>query len=231
MSVKAVWLFGSRARKDQSRGSDTDLLLVGSEGKHRNVSIGHLSMFFYPWEKLLEDAQDGNLFTCHLVREAAPIYDPERFLGKLDDTFVLRRSYAAEIQQASDLGWFLDRHGSEIRPTVVVRRMTWCIRTILIARSAEAGNPVFAPEALAQLARSNEARELLVERRQRRADATMRQKFRLFLMKEAMPLPFEEICSVSQFEERFCMSGNRVGLQTISSRANAAEHAGPYEAG
>lgn len=215
MTISAIWLFGSRARNQQTRGSDTDLLLVGGEDRTRHVSIGHLSMFFYAWEKLLEDAQGGNLFTCHIVREAVPIYDPDCFLDKLSENFVLRRSYATEIQQASELGWFLDRYGSELRAALVAKRMIWCIRTILIARSAEVGAPVFSPEALIQLTRSNSARELLAERHQRHADAVMRHKFRLFLKEEAMPLPLADTLSMEQFEARFHSTGNHVALQAM----------------
>ena len=92
--VSAILLFGSRAREDNSRGSDTDLLLISPPGEPQHKAIGHLSMFFYPWEKLAADARDGDLFVCHIVHEAKPVFDP---LGQLDD---LRRGHA---QFAGDL--------------------------------------------------------------------------------------------------------------------------------
>lgn len=230
MTVSAIWLFGSRARNQQSRGSDTDLLLVGSENRTRHVSVGHLSMFFYTWEKLVRDAQEGNLFTCHIVREAVPVYDANGILERLRENFTLRRSYATEIQQASELGWFLDRYSSELPTTIVARRMIWCIRTILIARSAETGTPVFSPEALMQFARSFAARELLTERHQRHADAAMRHKFRLFLREEAMPLPFADSWSMDEFEDRFQSTENHVALQAMHSGRLGLEDTHTYGA-
>ncbi|RYE62208.1 MAG: nucleotidyltransferase domain-containing protein [Oxalobacteraceae bacterium] len=227
MTVSAIWLFGSRARNQQSRGSDTDLLLVGSEDSTRHVSIGHLSMFFYTWAKLLSDAQSGNLFTCHIVREAVPIYDSDGILNTLRENFTLRRSYATEIQQASDLGWFLDRYGSLLHTTNVARRMIWCIRTILIARSAEAGTPVFSPDALMELTQSSAARDLLTERHQRHADAAMRHKFRIFLRDEAMHLPGSDQWSVAQYEARFRSTQNAVALRALRA-TRFTENENPY---
>ena len=73
--ISAILLFGSRAREDNGRGSDTDLLLISPPGTPQHKSIGHLSMFFYPWEKLTNDAREGDLFVCHIVREAKPVFD------------------------------------------------------------------------------------------------------------------------------------------------------------
>jgi predicted nucleotidyltransferase len=42
MAISAIFLFGSRAREDHERGSDTDLLLVASEDAPRHSTIGNL---------------------------------------------------------------------------------------------------------------------------------------------------------------------------------------------
>ena len=171
--ISAILLFGSRAREDSGRGSDTDLLLIAPPGTPRHKSIGHLSMFFYSWEKLLQDARDGDLFVCHIVNEAMPVFDPLGQLDQLRSAFRLRRNYSREIAQARDLGWLLDRHAAAFAPSVVVRRMIWCVRTILIARRAELGAPAFAPATPADGA-SESRRELLLNRHQRRLDVSMR---------------------------------------------------------
>jgi len=212
--VSAILLFGSRAREDNSRGSDTDLLLVSPPGTPQHKSIGHLSMFFYPWEKLKADARDGDLFVCHIVREAKPVFDPLSQLDQLRSQFRLRTSYAREITHALDLGRFLDRHAGALNSNVVVRRMVWCVRTILIARLAERGTPVFAPLELAMAAPASAA-DLLADRHQRRLDATMRQRFRQFMMQEDPNGALPSGATVDDYRSLFLRTGNKVGLQTI----------------
>lgn len=211
--VSAVLLFGSRARGDNSRGSDTDLLLISPPGTPQHKSIGALSMFFYPWEKLISDACDGDLFVCHIVHEAKPVFDPLGQLDHLRSRFRLRTSYAREIAHARDLGWFLDRYAGALNANVVVRRMVWCVRTSLIAQLAERGTPAFAPAALATVAPS--AADLLANRHKRRLDVTMRQRFRKYLVQESgLPaLPGE--ATIEDYRALFAQTGNEVGLQTI----------------
>jgi hypothetical protein len=215
MSITAVLLFGSLAREDHIRGSDTDILLVGDDGEPRHLSAGHLSMFYYPWAKLADDAKRGDLFLCHIVREAKALFDPEFRLQQLRSAFELRASYQFEIKQATDLGWFLLRYGSDINSTLLVKRIIWCVRTILIARSAEAGEPVFAPLTLAQRSRSGAAKELIMDRHNRRPDAAMRHRFRSFLLSDTDPDGFYESATSEEFLERFNKSLNTVALQTV----------------
>ncbi len=212
--VSAILLFGSRARGDNSRGSDTDLLLISPPGTPQHKSIGHLSMFFYPWQKLTADARDGDLFVCHIVREAKPVFDPLGQLDQLRSQFRLRTNYAREIAQAHDLGWFLDRHAGALNDNVVVRRMAWCIRTILIARLAERGTPAFAPLELL-IAAPASAADLLADRHQRRLDATMRQRFRQYMIHEDVSPVLPSEATIDDYRSLFLRTGNKVGLQTI----------------
>ncbi len=211
--VSAILLFGSRARDDHGRGSDTDLLLVSPPGTPQHKSIGHLSMFFYPWDKLTADARDGDLFVCHIVREAKPVFDPLDQLDELRSKFRLRKSYAHEIAQACDLGWFLDSHGGALNAPMVVRRMVWCVRTITIAQLAEHGRPAFAPTELA--AASPLAAGILVNRHQRRLDVAMRQQFRQYLMQRGGSPALPHEATLEDYRALFVRTGNKVGLQTI----------------
>lgn len=223
--VSAILLFGSRAREDNTRGSDTDLLLIASPTAPQHKSIGHLSMFFYPWEKLADDARGGDLFVCHIVREAKAVFDPTHQLDKLRSLFRLRSSYAREIAQAGALGWLLDRHAGAFDSQVVSRRMIWCIRTILIARLAERGTPEFAPAALAASAPESAA-NLLQNRHQRRADATMRQRFRHFLVQAAGEPPLPVNATIDEYRAFFARTDNKVGLQTIERGSLMLEEEG-----
>ncbi|MBX9647948.1 MAG: nucleotidyltransferase domain-containing protein [Xanthobacteraceae bacterium] len=219
--VSAVLLFGSRARGDNEKGSDTDLLMVSPPGVPRHRSIGSVSMFFYPWSKLLTDALDGDLFVCHIVRESKPIFDPGGRLGHLRAAFRLRPNYGRDISLASDLGWFVDRHADVLKSAVVAKRMLWCVRTILIARTAERGAPVFAPAALAATT-SGAGAALLYMRHQRRTDAAMRRHFRQFLTEEGHGPPLADTAVPSDYLEHFHQTENGVAIQTLCQKNQAA---------
>ena len=215
MPVVATLLFGSHARADQSEGSDTDLLMVNLDDETRHVSVGHLSLFLYPWHKLEHDARDGDLFVCHLVCEAKPLFDPDGYLPKLKEAFRFRSDYVAEIVHATDFGWYLVRFGEDLNLNLQAKRALWCIRTILIARSAERHEPVFAPQLLAEQTRSVAGRDLLTSRHSARDHAEVRQSLRLFLEEETTLDPFNKLADRSAFIERFRATSNQVALETL----------------
>lgn len=216
--INSVLLFGSRARGDHERGSDTDLLMITSSGSPKHKSIGHLSMFFYPWCKLLSDATEGDLFVCHVAMEGKSIFDPSHRLDKLRANIRVKASYDREVSWASDLGWLLDRHADALAPGMVAKRMLWCVRTILIARTAEQGQPEFSPAKLAIASPSRAVSELLLERHQRRTDALMRRRFRAFLASDAKAPPLAHDATTDEFLDLFLRTGNEVGLRTLRGR-------------
>lgn len=215
MSVAATLLFGSLARDDRSEGSDTDLLMIGLDDETRHVSIGHISLFLYPWRQLEQAARDGDLFVCHLVREAKALIDPDSYLPKLKHAFQLRSSYEAEIERASDFGWFLVRFGAELNAQLLAKRTLWCVRTILIARSAERRDPVFAPKHLAEQTSSAAARDLLQNRRTSRDGTHARSLLRQFLVDDGFGDQSLEHANRASFVEKFAATSNKVALQTI----------------
>jgi hypothetical protein len=221
MAVAATFLFGSLARDDQSEGSDTDLLMVNLDDETRHVSVGHLSLFLYPWRQLERDAQDGDLFVCHLVREAKPLIDPNGYLPQLQGLFRFRADYSAEINRAIDFGWYLVLFGNELNELLQTKRALWCIRTILIARSAERRDPIFAPHRLAEQTRSAAGRDLLINRHHARDGGAVRQSLRLFLDEEAAPDPFVEGADREAFIKRFIATSNKVALQTLRQEAQS----------
>ena len=215
MPVVATLLFGSLARADHTERSDTDILMVGLGDETRHVSIGHLSLCLYPWRTLEQNARDGDLFVCHLVREATPLWDPEGYLSKLRETFQYRSDYKAEIAHATDLGWYLVRFGQGLNSHLQTKRALWCIRTILIARTAQRLDPVFSPQLLAEQTRSVAGRDLLTNRHTARKVAEVRQLLRLFLEEETMSDPFNEEADQSTFIARFKTTSNKVALNTL----------------
>lgn len=227
MSVVSTLLFGSLARADHSAGSDTDLLMVSLDESTHHVSIGHLSLFVYPWFQLQADARDGDLFVCHLVQEAKPLLDPEDYLAKLRSVFRFKSSYRDEIERAIDFGMYLVRYGDEINSALLTKRALWCIRTILIARSAEKRAPVFAPHRLAELTHSSEGSDLLTNRRISRDSTTVRLYLHKFLQVETVLDRALETADRTIFVERFIATSNRVALQTL--RQEERSRAGYFE--
>lgn len=215
MPVAATLLFGSLARADQTEGSDTDLLLIGLEEETRHVTVGHLSLFLYPWTQLERDARDGDLFVCHLVQEAKPLIDPDGYLERLRQAFRYRVSYAAEIGRATDLAWFLANFGNELNPQLLFRRALWCVRTVLIARSAEARQPVFAPARLADTTLSAPARDLLLDRRTARDSVAVQKVLRDFLIRDQASDHWLDGVNRAAFIKRFETTANKVALHTL----------------
>jgi predicted nucleotidyltransferase len=215
MPVVATLLFGSVARSDNAEGSDTDLLMVNLDDETRHISVGHASVFLYPWIRLKLDAEEGDLFACHLALEAKAIFDPEGYLPKLKESFRFKSNYQSEIARATELGWFLARFGEGLNPALQAKRILWCVRTILIARSAELRDPVFAPGLLAERTKSGAARELLSKRHDRRDDAALRHSLREFLKEETTVESFHEQAGRAAFTRRFRETSNKVALQTL----------------
>lgn len=215
MAIAASLLFGSLARTDHGEGSDTDLLMINLEDETRHVSVGHLSLFIYPWRRLEKDAQSGDLFTCHLVQEAKALVDPDDYLAQLRRSFRFRQSYQEEIERASDLGWYLVMFGHELNSSLLAKRVLWCVRTVLIARSVEQRAPVFAPPELANQTRSQPARDLLTRRHHQRDDDSLRQALRAFLETELPSPPPPISADRSMFLAQFLKTSNKVALQTL----------------
>lgn len=215
MAIAATLLFGSLARADHSAGSDTDLLMINLEDEKRHVSVGSLSLFIYPWRQLEEDARSGDLFICHLVEEAKPLVDPDRYLPRLQRAFQFRPSYQDDIERASDLGWYLVRFGGILNSALLAKRALWCIRTVLIARSAERRAPVFAPRQLARQTLSKPAREFLYARHHQRDNDNIRDALRAFLETEVPSASSLADADESVFLSHFSTTLNKVALQTL----------------
>ena len=189
--------------------------MINLDDETRHVSVGHLSLFIYPWRRLEQDARSGDLFTCHLVQEAKVLIDPDDYLKQLRRSFQFRPSYHEEVERASDLGWYLVLFGDELNAALLAKRVLWCVRTVLIARSAERRAPIFAPQELAAQTQSPPARELLAHRHQQRDGDDLRQALRAFLETETPSPPPEIEADRSMFLSRFAATSNKVALQTL----------------
>ena len=228
MTATAMLLFGSHARGDQDSRSDTDLLLITQEDAPRHVMNGHLSTSLYSFEDLRSRAQNGDLFVCHIVRESIPIYDPAGQLNMLRSEFSFRQSYEDEIQRATDLGWFLVEHGMSIGSDALVnKRIAWCVRTILISRSAEMGIPVFSALSLAEFAKSNAVLTLVKNKDETVIDVEILRDLEVLLTSFGGDRIFRPRGSYSDYRRRFDSTMNKVGRGTL--RADAVASLGYHE--
>ncbi|MGN7713722.1 anti-phage Hailong system nucleotidyltransferase HalB [Agrobacterium radiobacter] len=222
MTATAMLLFGSHARGDQDARSDTDLLLITQEDTPRHVMNGHVSTSFYSFEDLRSRAQNGDLFVCHIVRESIPIYDPISQLKLLRSEFRLRLSYEDEIQRATDLGWFLVDHGTSItNPSLVNKRIAWCVRTILISRSAESGKPVFSALSLAEFAGSLFVLTLIKNKDEDIVNADILRSLEVVLADFGGKRVFKKRGDYTDYRKRFVDTLNQVGLGTLRADAEA----------
>jgi len=217
MTISAVALFGSRARGDGDETSDVDLLLFTNEDEPRHVTMGNISLSLYPLAHLLGLASNGDLFACHLALEAKPIHDPDGQLAQLRANFQLRGSYSAEVGQASDLGWLLARFGQSLpNASLVNRRIAWCIRTILIGRSAERRQPIFATAALVEFASTPAVEELIkLKSSQRSPTNEILAQLESFLESWGNPDPALSTTIPAGYRQRFAQTRNSVGLGTL----------------
>jgi predicted nucleotidyltransferase len=220
MTISAMLLYGSHARGDEDIFSDTDLLLISEDDRPQHVQKGHLSTSIYPLEDLLTRARQGDLFVCHIAREAKAIYDPSDQLGLLRQHFVLRASYEQEILHASDLGWFIVDFGRESHlQSLLNRRIAWCVRTILIAKSAELKRPVFSAAELAEFAQSGDVLRLIKNKETDRADPEALAMLRNFLLAFGSVRFQGAVASYGAYLKQFSDTSNSVALSLIKAEA------------
>lgn len=222
MAISFLVLFGSQARGDADGASDTDLLLATEEPGIRHVSEGKLSLSFYGLANLRERAAHGDLFVCHVVSEGRLLAGDAEQFDELRRAFRLRSDYGDEVAKASDLGRFLIRHGAGLRNDQLVnRRLAWVARTILIARSAETGHPVFSPKALAGWAHAPEVEALVSSRYSTERVTKSLRTLGEVIEQWGERAPAPEPRSVSSYRERFTLTDNAVALQTLAWRTGA----------
>jgi len=182
----------------------------------RHVTESNLSLSFYPLEHLVALAREGDLFVFHLIREGKPIDDPESVFPRLQAEFTLRDSYSREIGHASDLGWFLANCGENLFDlSLVNRRIGWCVRTILIARSAELGEPIYSATRLAEFSGLPSVFGLLRHRKDKEISPGAVAALKDFLAIWGQASPVRNLMSEEAFARHFEETNNEVAIRTI----------------
>ncbi|WP_447888294.1 anti-phage Hailong system nucleotidyltransferase HalB [Serratia fonticola] len=143
MNIKCLALYGSCARGDQDASSDIDFFAIHDQNEYRMYINGNFNMALYPEKKAFEIMNDGNLFALHIKEESKSIFNYE-LLNDLKDSFKYKDSYCEDISIASTLGRFIISEQKKIKNFALLnKRLSWCVRTILIAKSADMKEPVF----------------------------------------------------------------------------------------
>lgn len=136
-NLQCLILFGSHARGDIDQNSDLDLLGVDNSNQHKTVSINKVNLSLYSYEHLVNMAKNGDPFVFHLINEG------KCFFGK--DIFDLIKEsfqYKADTLYLNDAkaACYLANKIYQNRDAIVTskwwlanKRISWCIRTIIIS--------------------------------------------------------------------------------------------------
>ncbi|TAY98658.1 nucleotidyltransferase domain-containing protein [Rhizobium leguminosarum] len=226
MGIEAIFLYGSWARGDQGERSDKDLLMVTDEEKGYHVTDGVNSMTYYPLSSLKSKALLGDLFIYHIVLEAKCVLDPNNVLSLLRKTFKPKESYFAETRHGGDLGWYLVHHHLSLPLGLVAKRIAWSVRTVLIARSATRGRPVFSPENLVSLSDFEDTDILIASRHGNFSNGALR-ALRSFLEFEKFPDPLGPEAGDVLWRRHFAETSNYVGIQLLK-KSSEESLSSPY---
>jgi len=221
MSIQTLIIYGSTARDEQHSGSDVDLLGITLDIDHALIVKKKVNLSIYPLQKMLNMAIHGDLFMLHLICEGRAIYDGPGHFDVLNEKFHYRNSYADDVDNASQLGWSLiDIVESSTSYALINKRIAWCVRTILIAKSAEMRQPVFSSTALSELANSSDVLKIIENKNNPSFDAGIVRSFAYFLQQFGSNKKAKgRKLSLKQYFDHFKNTNNEVGLKTVRALA------------
>ncbi|KAB0657131.1 nucleotidyltransferase domain-containing protein [Burkholderia diffusa] len=224
MSILALALYGSRAREDQQPESDVDLFAVTADADYRMIVQNNINIACYPRALAINRASTGDLFMLHIVREAKTLLDTGGEMDVLRQSFKYRDNYKPEIIHASDVAWFmLDNAGSFRNYAFFNKRVAWCVRTILIALSAEARNPVFSAKLLGEFSESHDAFQLICAKSSAQYNPACLQSLALFLRRFGHPNPVADTWrDATGYALHFSRTNNVMGLKTVAAIRGSA---------
>lgn len=220
MSILALALYGSRARGDHNPDSDVDLFAITDDSSYKMIVENSVNMACYPRDLATSRAQGGDLFILHIIQEGKALFDSSGEIERLHAEFSFKKSYETDIKLASDLAWFfLDLNSLFRNYTLINKRIAWCVRTILIAMSAEVRRPVFSSNKLREFSNSKEA-YLLIERKDssQRGTAASIGYLSNFLAKfgRQRPIP-SPTPTLQEYRTYFSGSKNSMGIKTVAA--------------
>lgn len=218
MTILSLVLYGSCARSDNHKDSDVDLFAITTDPHYRMIVDKKINIANYPEQLAMKRASAGDLYFLHIVHEGRRIYDTGQFFDQLKDAFRYKENYSAEIKNAVELGWLLLRFSDQISNiTLLNRRIAWCVRTILIAKSAEARTPKFSAKDLADLLNFKHTELLIKNKSQDKINLKTLSYFEEFLndMNETIPSELIKL-PLNEANKYFIRSNNVVGAKTFN---------------
>lgn len=219
MSILALALYGSRAREDHSPDSDVDLFAVTDDSNYKMIVESNINMACYPRGLAMRRAQSGDLFLLHIIQEGKTLFDNLGELEHLRANFLFKDNYQNDIRLASDLAWFvLDMKSLFKNYTLINKRIAWCVRTILIAMSAESRRPVFSASKLCEFSGSEEVQLLIEKKDSNQQDSTSIGYLSNFLRKFGRQRPIlSSTPTLQEYRTYFVDNKNVMGLKTLAA--------------
>ena len=216
MAVVSLVLFGSRARGDFGHDSDVDLLVINNSAHMRSKTLNKINVVYYPYDFLCSKSKSGDLFVLHLKLEAKVIFDPLMLFNNLCDKFKYKENYDDDIASASMIGKMLVQHTQEfVSNKQLNKRIAWCVRTILIARSAEIRKPVFSANALCKFAASDDIYDLIKNKDNDDYKESNIRKFDNFLNVFGKTSQYDGTIILREYKSFFKSKNNKMGLKVL----------------
>ncbi|EBR0355637.1 hypothetical protein DNY06_19790 [Salmonella enterica subsp. enterica serovar Javiana] len=148
--MKALVIFGSKARHDSEPDSDVDLLGVYDGDSVIPKAIDNVHLFLYPEKHISHLMKSGDLFALHLVKESVTIYGND-VIDNLFSQFTYKNNYVDEICTARELAMSIINSYQDIKDTKIAnKKLSWCVRTSIIALSANNREPVFSKKRMSE---------------------------------------------------------------------------------
>ncbi|HGY1009366.1 TPA: nucleotidyltransferase domain-containing protein [Aeromonas salmonicida] len=221
MAILSLSIYGSRSRGDYSESSDIDLFAITDNDHYKMIVNGITNMACYPTSLALQRASEGDLFILHLCKEAKEIYHSEFSLNQLKEAFKYKDSYNHEIMCASDLAWYLIDFNNEIRnPLLINKRIAWCVRTIIIAKSAESRKPVFSTKELIEFSKIPDVYKLISLKDSIYFNKDNVSLLEAFLKSMKLNRPSSTIKSSQSYYDLFNRNKNTIGIKTFEALEN-----------
>jgi Polymerase beta, Nucleotidyltransferase len=221
MSITALVLYGSIARGDNEKDSDIDMFAISTEQSYRMIVKNKINIAKYPYGLAQERAMRGDLFILHIITEGKIIYDSEGNFSTITSHFQYKDSYKNEIISATEIGLALFSLSSTIDNYYFLNKtMAWCVRTILIAKSADNRNPLFSARDLAEFSNAKSVYELIKNKDSNILDKSLSHKFLTFIHdfgdKETIKT-YVSKSTLDDYKAVFQLHGNKYGLKLLKS--------------
>jgi len=218
MAILSLSIYGSRSRGDHSESSDIDLFAITNEEHYKMVVNGVTNIACYPKDLAVQRANEGDLFMLHLCEEAKELYHSDFSLSQLKDEFNYKSSYSHEITCASDLAWYLIDFNKDARNLFLInKRIAWCVRTILIAKSAEGRKPVFSTKGLVAFSGVKEVYDLVSIKDSHEFNLKSAALLESFLKLMGLKRPTMIIKNTKSYQDLFLMTNNIMGIKTLEA--------------